>query len=148
MTLRDLYELARDFIPEVCRKKVEEHQVYSYWPAHEIGHFLVANKAEIRRFEYGLEEHATSVRGYTHAIVHELAAMHVSGRLLLRTSPRLMRLEIKDTAEETLELRDDPKISARVTRLLRRWQIEQIPTTKAELRRLLRRKRRALGLRP
>lgn len=144
--LIDIFELAMTCVPQRCRKKIEEDLVYTYWPAHEIGHFLVANKAEVCREEYGIEARSDTTRGYTHAIAHELAAMHVSARLLKPISPRLVRVEVEHTDEWTLDLRDDPTVIPQVAKLLRFGNAERVPHTKADLRRLLRWKRRELGL--
>lgn len=146
MTLTEIYELARDYIPTTCRKKVEYTQIWTYWPAHEIGHFLVANKAEIKREEYGLDRSSTT-RAQNHAVAHELAAMHVSWHLLMRVSPRLARSEVEETDEYTLDQRYDKQIVALRDALIRRAGIKIVPTRKESLRRLLQRKRHALGLR-
>lgn len=151
ITAIDILELAEKFVPEHCRhdsstaracfdastpKTVRSKE---WWPAHELGHAVVASACEFRFQFFGIadgdslypwpDHYPRTSENYRRSM--ELAAMSVSKRLLEAAGEAaLADEELQGTDETTLEWED----RGMVRRILRRRDAINIPTTsRAEL---------------
>lgn len=101
MTLADLRRIALQCVPVEARIERRLKDDYSWGPAHEIAHLLLASPEELTQKNFGL----TCPVGYCgcpgeRCDVCESAAMTISGRLLeLCGNPELAEKEVEDTAD-------------------------------------------------
>jgi hypothetical protein len=157
LRLTDIRDLAYRFVPPKAADERLYHSGYrSWWPAHEIGHFLVATRAECRTYMFGLD---VETNFYTDRSAHvspkaryvisrELAAISISQRLLHRLGHHaLANEEIQYTDERTLDCARDPWCKKTVERLLRANHVARLPTTLQGLESALARKAREVGTR-
>ena len=142
LRLDDIHDLACRFVPAVAAdRRLYESGVGVWWPAHEIGHFLVATAAECHEVLFGLETPtSTEVR---YAIIREVAATSISQRLLRRSGHAdLADEEIGCTDEDTLACAFESWCKRAVRRLLHAHKLVRLPTTRCGLEILLARKAR------
>jgi hypothetical protein len=151
MNLDAIWSLARRFVPRTAAdRRLYESSPSSWWPAHEIGHFLVATRAECRVPKFGIDGYAAhgSTR-YRHVIAKEIAATTISQRILRRSGHAdLADEEIQYTDETTIECSFESWCKRGVRALFVRNRITRLPTTSTGMERLLSRKARAVGLVP
>lgn len=144
LLLSEIYDLAWRYVPAIAADdRLYTSGPRSWWPAHEIGHFLVATPAECRQPMFGIADDLPERAGrrYHYLIARELAATSISQRLLRRSRHAgLADEEIEYTAEDTLDCRFDRWCRSSVARLLRANRAARLPTTLGALERLLRRK--------
>ena len=155
MTLRlaEIKDLAHRFVPTTAADwRLYEHSARSWWPAHEIGHFLVATRDECRQSLFDLDLYMSDLNRYTRApkyryvIAREIAATSISQRLLRRSDhTALADQEIQYTDEATLECTFERWCKRSVEKLLRENQAHRLPTTSQGLEALLMRKAQAVG---
>ncbi len=169
MRLTEIHELARRFVPMAAADdRLYWESPRSWWPAHEIGHFLVATAAECRQDLFGIDSdqrlseigvyaddyardlphllQSRAARVIRYITVREIAATSISQRLLRRSGHgKLADLEIEYTDEGTLECAHEPWCKQAVKRLLRARAITRLPATYAGLTALLSRKAHAAG---
>jgi len=145
MTLRlaDIHDLAQRFVPKAAAdRRLYESGPSSWWPAHEIGHFLVATRAECREPKFGIDscaDHGSST--YRYVITKEIAATSISQRLLRRSGHSdLADDEIQYTDEITLECSFERWCRRSVRALLHKNRITRLPASPAGMERLLARK--------
>lgn len=114
MTLRlaEIRDLAYRFVPGTAAdRRLYDCGPRSWWPAHEIGHFLVATCVECRQPLFGLDLYMQNLVDlymktprYHYVIAREIAATSISQRLLRRSGhTALANEEIQYTDEDTLE---------------------------------------------
>lgn len=152
MTLRltEIHDLACRFVPTIAA----DHRLYSsghcsWWPAHEIGHFLIATPAECHQYLYAmldlfkdLDLDAKTPR-YRYVISREIAATSISQRLLRRSGHvALADDEIQYTDEATLACTFERWCRRSVEKILRANKALRLPTTRQGLEALLVRKAR------
>lgn len=153
LTLVQLHELAWRFVPAAAA----DDRLYmmgprSWWPAHEIGHFLVASSAECCDPWFGIDidltlsalgieigEHGYDVRrlcqspkaaAIRYIIVREIGATKISQRLLRRAGHlQLAEEEIQHTDEGTLECSFEPWCKSALKKLLLRHRVSRLPVT-------------------
>jgi hypothetical protein len=147
LRLAEIRDLAYRYVPVLAAdRRLYEDGSRSWWPAHEIGHFLVASRAECRQAMFGLKSTALPTKEYRYMIVRETAAMAISQRILRRSGhTRLADTEIELTDELTLECRYERWCKRAVDKLLRGHRIIRLPTTFEGLEALLARKAREVG---
>ena len=155
MTLRlaEIKDLAHRFVPITAADwRLYEYGARSWWPAHEIGHFLVATRDECNQSLFDLDLYMSDLNRYTRApkyryvIAREIAATSISQRLLRRSGhTALADEEIQYTDEATLECTFERWCKRSVEKLLRENQVHRLPTTPQGLEALLMRKARAVG---
>lgn len=148
LRLAHLWRLARRFVPRAAAdRRLHESGPHSWWPAHEIGHFLVASPAECRSPLFGIDdctEQGTKL--YRYVIAKEIAATSISQRLLRRTGHHdLADEEIQYTDEATIECSFERWCKRAVLALLRENRVVRLPTTAQGLERLLARKAREVA---
>jgi hypothetical protein len=148
MTLHlfEIRSLAYRFVPRVAAdRRLHDSGPRSWWPAHEIGHFLVATPAECREPQFGLDTYTTSNSTSRYVIAKELAATSISQRLLRRSGhAAIADEEIQYTDEATLECSFERWCKRSVERLLSANKVERLPTTRQGLEALLARKARQI----
>jgi hypothetical protein len=145
--LAQIRDLAWRFVPaEAADSRLFEYTARSFWPAHEIGHFLVATRAECRAYRFDLDGTVrTGTAKYRYAISREIAAMSISQRLLRRAGHgKLADEEIEYTDETTLECSYERWCKHEVAKLLRVNHAQRLPRTFEGLELLLSRKARAV----
>ena len=150
MTLRlaEIWDLARRFVPEAAAdRRLRESGPRSWWPAHEIGHFLVATPVECREPRFGIDTHAeTDTTVFRYVVAKEIAATSISQRLLRAAGhAAIADEEIQYTDEATLECSFEHWCRRRVERLLRANKVVRLPRTRDGLARLLARKEREVA---
>ena len=155
MTLRltEIMDLAYRFVPIAAADwRLYDYGSRSWWPAHEIGHFLVATAAECRQSLFDLDLYMSDLNRYTRApkyryvIAREIAAISISQRLLRRSGhTALADEEIQYTDEATLECTFERWCKRSAGKLLRENQAHRLPTTPQGLEALLARKARQVG---
>jgi hypothetical protein len=155
MTLRltEIRDLAYRFVPGTAAdSRFYGYGPHSWWPAHEIGHFLVASRAECRQPLFGLDFYAARAsrssadQEYRYVISREIAAISVSQRMLRRSGHTcLANEEIEYTDENTLECGYERWCKRAVDKLLRVHRIVRLPATFEGLEALLTRKTREVG---
>ena len=152
MTLRltEIRDLAYRFVPTTAAdRRLYDSGPRSWWPAHEIGHFLVATPAECRQSLFGLDDlidarHESPEFHYVTA--KEIAATSISQRLLRRSGHvPLADEEIQYTDENTLECSFEYWCKRTVSSLLRANKVVRLPTTFGGMEALLTRKARDAG---
>jgi hypothetical protein len=149
LRLTEIHDLAYRFVPPAAAdRRLYDSGAHSWWPAHEIGHFLVATAEECHEPKFGLDVCAT--RGtsmYRYVVVKEIAATRISQRLLRRSEHAdLADDEIQYTDENTLECSFEPWCKRAVHALLRTNKVTRLPTTPSRMERLLARKLREVAL--
>jgi hypothetical protein len=149
LRLTEIRDLAHRFVPgEAADMRLYEAGSRSWWPAHEIGHFLVATRHECRQYMFGIDDASplrTSER-YRYVIAKENAATSISQRLLRRSGhTHLADEEIAYTDEDTLECGHEHWCRHMVDELLRAHRAARLPATHEGLEALLARKAREVG---
>ena len=149
MTLRlvEIRDLAYRFVPAIAAdRRLVDSGPESWWPAHEIGHFLVATPAECNQSLFGIDLHVFAPEPqYRYIIAKEIAATSISQRLLRRSGhAALADEEIQYTDEATLECTFERWCKRSVERLLRANKVVRLPTARQGLETLLARKARAV----
>lgn len=152
MTLRltEIHDLAQRFVPHVAAdKRLFTYGHRSWWPAHEIGHFLIATAPECRRPKFGIgvdsDERSLGTRLYRYIIAREIAATSISQRLLRRSGHKVLAdEEIQYTAEDTLECSYESWCKRAVQKLLCAHKALRLPTTRRGLEARLLQKARAM----
>lgn len=157
MTLRlaEIRDLAYRFVPSTAADSrlydSGARAYHSWWPAHEIGHFLVATRAECRQRLFDLDfyearsSRSSADREYRYVISREVAATSISQRLLRRSGhTRLADEEIEYTDENTLECSYERWCKRAVSALLRANNALRLPRTFEGLEALLTRKARTV----
>lgn len=156
MTLRlaEIRDLAYRFVPGTAAdRRLYDCGPRSWWPAHEIGHFLVATRVECRQPLFGLDLYMQNLVDlymktprYHYVIAREIAATSISQRLLRRSGhTALANEEIQYTDEDTLERSFERWCKRSVEKLLRENGALRLPTTRRGLEALLARKTREAG---
>ncbi len=145
MKLTEICDLAYRFVPAIAAdRRLYDFDDRSWWPAHELGHFLVATRAECRERKFGIDAYATEeTQRYRYMITREIAATSISQRLLRRSGHfDLADEEIQYTDENTIDCSFEPWCRRAVRELLRANRVLRLPTTRARLEKLLARKAR------
>lgn len=148
--LAEMHALALRYVPPAAADhRLADSGPDSWWPAHEIGHFLVATRHECYSPKFGIDICAANGTGvYRYVIAKEIAATSISQRLLRRSGyGDLADAEIQYTDEMTLECSFERWCRRAVRRLLECNRVTRLPTTAQGLDRLLARKTRAVGCR-
>ncbi|HET9621184.1 MAG TPA: hypothetical protein VFP84_07450 [Kofleriaceae bacterium] len=131
LTLEDLRELCDTYVPNESRHD-NSWDSDEWWCAHEIGHLLTVAPSGIGAPQFGLSEGTgklTEQRRHE-LLCRELAAMHVSRRLLTTASRAdLVNDEQKATAYDTLYYDD----RGDVRRILAEHGCLRLPTTRTGL---------------
>lgn len=147
LRLTEICDLAHRFVPSAAvDERLHMYGHRSWWPAHEIGHFLVATRSECRKRMFNLDlaiglDHVVGRGSYHYAIAKEIAAISVSQRLLRRAGhAKLANEEIEFTDEDTLDCSHETWCKRAVRALLRKHRIKRLPTTFKGLEALLTRK--------
>ncbi len=160
--LAEIYDLAWRYVPATSADdRLYTSSPCSWWPAHEIGHFLVATPAECRHLMFGvyLDEEVDSIKKYgsskyglrefRYMVSREVAATSISQRLLRRAGHGdLADEEIQYTTEATIECSFERWCKRSVDKLLRMNKVARLPTTSRGLETLLARKARDVGTTP
>ena len=124
LTLQDLREVCDRYVPLASRHE-RSFSGPAWWPAHEIGHLLVAKPAEIGEPLFGIGDvfdnadakYVTAAR-QRYLLTVECAAMIVSRRLLIAAGKRSLATdEAEDTDHDTMTWWFDN--GGRVTEFLR-----------------------------
>ena len=139
-------DLAYRFVPMIAADhRLANSGPQSWWPAHEIGHFLVATPAECNEEQFGIGMYAAGEK-FSYVITKELAAISISQRLLRRSGhAALAAEEIQCTDEDTLACSFERWCKRSVKKLLRANNALRLPTTRKGLEALLARKACAVG---
>lgn len=151
MTLRlvEIRDLARRFVPHVAAdRRLYEYGHRSWWPAHEIGHFLVATADECLLPLFGIDDYATSPEDdrYRYVVAKEIAATSISQRLLRRSGHAALAAdEIQYSDERTLEHARESWCRRSVQKLLRANKAARLPVSRSALERLLVSKAEGVG---
>ena len=151
LLLTEIRDLAYRFVPGTAAdERLYGYGARSWWPAHEIGHFLVATPAECRQYLFGLDIESRNIesRNFHYVIVREIAAISISQRMLRRSGhAALADEEIQYTDTDALECSFERWCKRSVTTLLRANKVVQLPTTCRGMEVLLARKARDAGTR-
>jgi hypothetical protein len=149
MTLRlaEIHDLAYRFVPGAAAdERLYAYGPRSWWPAHEIGHFLVATHRECRQYMFGIDGYESArctPKRYRYVITKELAAISVSQRMLRRSGHiTLADEEIEYTDMDTLDCSFEPWCKRAVRKLLHDHRIARLPATFKTMEALLARKAR------
>lgn len=139
LTLRDLRRLCTKYVPRASRHP-NSWGSPKWWPAHELGHLLVARPAEIGLPLFGMNtESIDDPRSERRALLVECAAMSVSRRLLRACGREdLADEEAEDTDHHTMSWWDEHPCTVRAFK--KRRGVAKIPTTARALEAALRRK--------
>ena len=150
--LAEIHNLAYRFVPAVAAtNKLRDCGERSWWPAHEIGHFLVATPAECRQVLFGID---SDDDGYIlpespkfhYVVAKEVAATSISQRLLRRSGhTTLADEEIQYTDEATLDCSFERWCRRAVRTLLCTNKVMRLPATFLGLEALLTRKAHESG---
>lgn len=145
--LIQLRDLAHRYVPRTATDpRLYTYGSYSWWPAHEIGHFLVATTEECHQPLFGIEDYSAAVE-YRYAIVREIAATSISQRLLRRSgNTALADEEIEYSDHNILEHASEGWCRSAVQRLLRKNKVVRLPTDYADLKALLARKATSINV--
>lgn len=147
LRLTDIRDLAYRFVPIVAAdNRVYSSGPRSWWPAHDIGHFLVATAVECAQSQFGIDDINPSPARLRYVISKELAATSISQRILRQSGHHaLADSEIESTDEGTLDCRTEPWYKRAVKKLLHANKSLRLPTTCAALEVLLVRKALSVG---
>ena len=152
LLLSEIHDLAWRYVPAIAADdRLYTSGPRSWWPAHEIGHFLVATARECRQFMFGIDgyEVPASPRRHRYLVTRELAATSISQRLLRHAHhAALADEEIQYTSEDTLDCSFERWCKDAVTELLRANSVQRLPTAHDGLKKLLERKARAVRTTP
>lgn len=147
MTLRlaQIRDLAYRFVPPAAADdRLYTYGPRSWWPAHEIGHFLVATWRECRRFQFDLDNYTKSTctpAQYRYVVAREVAATSISQRLLRRAGHvAIADEEIEYTDYDTIDCSFERWCRRAVKGLLRQNRVVRLPSTYAGMEALLMRK--------
>jgi hypothetical protein len=150
LQLAEIRDLAYRFVPpEAADERLySERGEFSWWPAHEIGHFLVATADECRQDGFGIDDAPKydSTR-WRYVMSREVAAMSISQRMLLRSGhTKVARSELVYTDEWVIEVGSHEQWCKRTTRrLLQANRARCLPATLAGMEALLTRKATEVG---
>jgi hypothetical protein len=150
LRLTEIHDLAWRFVPAAAADvRLYESGPRSWWPAHEIGHFLVATRDECHACMFGIDDYAVSESPkYRYMVSREIAAISISQRLLRRSGHAdLADEEIQYTDENTIDCSFDRWYKRAVRTLLQANRIVRLPTTLSRLEALLARKAHEVGTR-
>ena len=145
LCLDEIWDLAYRYVPATAAdRRLDKSGPRSWWPAHEIGHFLVATAAECRAPLFGIDtDAAPETSEYRYMTAKEIAATSISQRLLRRSGHKVLAdEEIFYTDEETLACSFESWCKRAAGRLLRVNKAVRLPTTYQGLEALLARKAR------
>ena len=150
ISLAEIRDLAYRFVPgPAADSRLYTYGPHSWWPAHEIGHFLVSTAAECRQHMFGIdgyESPSCTPRRYRYVVTKELAAITVSQRMLRRSGhTALADEEIEYTDMDTLDCAFERGFKSAVNKLLRGHRIVRLPATFEGMEALLTRKARKVG---
>ncbi len=150
--LPEIRDLAYRFVPGAAAdERLYTTGPHSWWPAHEIGHFLVASRAECRRYMFGIDGYESpncSSKRYRYVVSREVAAMSISQRILRRSGhTAIADEEIEYTDMDTLDCAFESWCKGTVTKLLRTHRVQRLPSTFDGLERVLTRKAHEVGTR-
>lgn len=143
LRLTEIRDLAWRFVPAAAADiRLYESGHRSWWPAHEIGHFLVATRDECRACMFGIDDYAANeTPRYRYMIAREIAAISISQRLLRRSGHvDLADEEIQYTDEHTIDCSFERWCKHAARALLRTNRVERLPATRPRLEALLARK--------
>src|SRR5207249_12203952 len=134
LRLAQIRDLAYRFVPPAAADdRLYNYGPRSWWPAHEIGHFLVATKAECHLYMYGLDNFIKSTctpSQYHYVVAREIAATSISQRMLRRAGHvAIADEEIEYTDEDTIECSYERWCKRAVRGLLRRNRVLHLPTS-------------------
>lgn len=105
MELDDLSKLMSRYVPRVARHPRSSYARAKWWPAHEIGHMLIANRKDMSMRMFGLDAWESDRYTNHYVLCIELAAIDISRRLLLACGrPDLVKKERDCTDDGTLAL--------------------------------------------
>lgn len=147
LDLGQIHRLARRYVPKsAADRRLYDSGPASWWPAHEIGHFLIATPAECREPRFGIDTYAAHGTSYhRYVVAKEIAATAISQRLLRRSGHgAIADEEIQYTDEATLECSFERWCRRAVERMLIMNRVVRLPTTGRGLEALLARKTRAV----
>lgn len=150
LQLAEIRDLAYRFVPGAAAdSRLYEYGARSWWPAHEIGHFLVATRHECGQHMFGIDSYEGSrctPKRYRYVVAKELAAISVSQRMLRRSGhTALADEEIEYTDMDTLDCSFEPWCKRAVNKMLRDHRIVRLPATFKTMEALLTRKAREAG---
>jgi len=133
VTLDDLHELCNHYVPVTSRHANSiSYTSAAWWPAHELGHLIVAAKRDIGKPMFGIDDDSRYSEHYRRCM--EIAAMRVSRRLLTAVGRRDLaddEAEDTDLATRYYDDRGDVKVILRKRRALK------IPRSRKRLAALL-----------
>jgi len=153
LRLAEIWDLACRFVPtSAADRRLYESGPRSWWPAHEIGHFLVATPAECGQYQFGIDLYVkdldlyAKVPKYRYVVAREIAATSISQRILRRSGHAVLAAEeIQYTDEATLECSFERWCKRSVEKLLHANKALRLPTMRKGLEALLERKARDVG---
>lgn len=151
LRLNQIWDLAYRFVPPAAAdRRLYESGPNSWWPAHEIGHFLVATAKECHEPKFGIDTCAAQgTSTYRYVIAKEIAATAISQRLLRRSGHAdLADDEIQYTDESTIECAFEHWCKRSTHTLLRKNRVMRLPSTATGIERLLARKASQVGTTP
>ena len=139
VNLRGLRRLCTKYVPRASRHP-NSWGSPKWWPAHELGHLLVALPHEIGHPMFGFDgDSVDDPRSIHRALLVECAAMSVSRRLLIACGRRdLADEEAEDTDWHTMTWWEEHPRAVREFK--KRRGVDKIPTTLRGLEAMLRRK--------
>ena len=147
--MSEAYATYRFVPPTAADDRLYNYGPRSWWPAHEIGHFLVATKAECHLYMYGLDNFIKSTctpSQYHYVVAREIAATSISQRMLRRAGHvAIADEEIEYTDEDTIECSYERWCKRAVRGLLRRNRVLHLPTSYVHIEALLTRKAHEVG---
>jgi hypothetical protein len=148
LRLRDIHRLAVRYVPTVAADhRLFDHAARSWWPAHEIGHFLVATSAECREHKFGIGIDAEAgTAAHRYIVAKEIAAMSISQRLLRGAGhAEIADEEVQFTDEWTLECSFEHWCRRSVAKMMQDNRTRRLPKTVTGLAGLLARKTREVS---
>lgn len=150
LALTEIRDLACRYVPAAAADRRLYTHDDQWWPAHEIGHFLIATPAECHQPQFGIDTYDPAMTQesplYRYVVVRELAAISISQRLLRRSGHKAIAdEEIQYTDEDTLECSFDRQFKRSVEKLLHANKVTRLPTSQQRLEVLLARKAREVG---
>jgi len=151
--LVQLRELAFRFVPPAAAdERLYTSGKDSWWPAHELGHFLIATAEECRQIGFGIDDEPAHEPRFEsprwrYVMSREVAAMSVSQRLLRRSGhTKIANSESFYTDEWVTEVSiHESWCRLAVRDLLRSNRAHRLPTTVAGMESLLVRKAMEVG---
>lgn len=115
VSLDDLQRLCDLYVPHVSRHSGSFDTHDAWWPAHELGHLLIATRREIGKPMFGIDDSDAlgyplklSSRRHTYLLTMECAAMTISAQLLTAAGRAdLAAIEYDGTDRSTITWWDD-----------------------------------------